>query len=657
MSPNGRYLLIYSQRPAWDSNSFENSLWLYETYGRRKQLITKQLSEIMQPKWSPSGDWFVFLINDKAVADSTDDLHRFRRSVDNQPKNEQQIHLYSVSSDELLSIEIGNQIPLALAWSDVDSSLYFAAQSSQSTKDADHSYEAKWKDVIQYRRRKPTDDSTIYRIDISIKNRRVSSKINFVKHLNFIVGELLFVPSEHKLVCTSVVAIVENLSDIEMYSIDLYKSSSLTRLTNNEGIENNLRLSSDGKYVFFQVFSVRSSNEKFNNTQIRLYSIDLTNGQIQNWGKGFEGNVRDYAIRSEGGVFILGQLGTNVHIYTQQSPSKYLFMERGWNGTYRMISSSTSKRYSSVAFLHSSFEQPEEVYFVDHIDDLRSAKAITSGNQLFTKRDLPRAKLYKWTNNDDDRMIEGILHYPPGKFERKNLPLLVLIHGGPTDANLNIFLPDWYSWAPLAATEGWLVLEPNYRGSTGYGDQFLNEITCQPLSLPGKDILAGVDRLIKDGIADPTRLTIGGYSYGGYLTNWLITQTTRFNAALSGAGGVEHVSSWGTSDFPTYLNTIFGGLPWEIPQIYSKQSVMEKLDKIHTPTHIITGANDIRVSADQSVMLARGLNYLGVPVKLLLFPNEGHSLSNNPWHGKIKIREELKWLEKYGHVSLVTTTN
>ncbi|CAF0843794.1 unnamed protein product [Rotaria sordida] len=611
----------------------------------------------MQPKWSPSGDWFVYLINDKAAIDSTDNRHRFRRSVKNQTKNDQQIHLHSVISDELFSIEIGNQIPSALAWSDVDSSLYFAAQSSQSTEDANLLYETKWKDVIEYRRREPSDGSTIYRIDVSRKNRRVSSKINTIKKLNFTVGELLFVPSEHKVVCTSITTIIENIYDIEMYSIDLYNSSSLTRLTNNEGIEHNLRLSSDEKHIFFQVFPITSRNGKFNNTQPRLCSIDLTNGQIQNWGKGFEGTVNDYAIRSEGGVFILGQLGTNVQIYTQQSPLKYLFLERSWNGTYRSISSSTSKRYSSLAFLYSSFDRPEEVYFIDHIDELRSAKAITNENQLLTKRNLPRAKLYKWISNDDDRMIEGILHYPPGKFERKNLPLLALIHGGPIDANLNSFYPDWYSWAPLAATEGWLVFEPNYRGSTGYGDQFLNDITFQPLSRPGKDILAGVEYLVKDGIADPSRLTIGGYSYGGFLTNWLITQTTRFNAALSGAGGVEHVSGWGTTDFPIYVNTLFGGFPWEIPQIYAKESIMNQLDKVHTPTHIVTGVNDIRIPPDQSFILERSLNYLGVPVKLLLFPNEGNSLNNNPWHGKIKVREELKWLEKYGHMSQVTTTN
>ncbi|CAF4938573.1 unnamed protein product, partial [Rotaria socialis] len=175
------------------------------------------------------------------------------------------------------------------------------------------------------------------------------------------------------------------------------------------------------------------------------------------------------------------------------------------------------------------------------------------------------------------------------------------------------------------------------------------------LSRPGKDILAGVDSLVSDGIADPTRLNIGGYSFGGFLTNWLITQTTRFNAALSGAGPVEHISMWGTTDFSFGVNTLLRGFPWEAPEIYEKESIMNKLNEVKTPTLISTGTNDIRVPADQSYILERSLTYLGVPVKLLLFPDEGHTLSNNPWHGKIKAREELKWLAKYDHVPPFTT--
>jgi len=352
-------------------------------------------------------------------------------------------------------------------------------------------------------------------------------------------------------------------------------------------------------------------------------------------------------------------LGTNIQIYTQQSPMKYSILQRGWDGTYESITSASSsfKGRSPIAFVYSSFGRPQEVYFTDNINRLQSAKAITSENKLLTRRNLPQGKVYTWTSDEDDRTIEGVLHYPPGKFECKNLPLLVLIHGGPHAASINHFNAKSYDWAPLAASEGWLVLEPNYRGSTGYGDQFLNEIHYQPLSRPGRDILSGVDSLIKDGIADPNSLAVGGYSYGGFLTNWLITQTTRFNAALSGAGAVEHVSLWGTMDLPVLINDLFGGFPWEVPHTYQSESPVYQLNKVRTPTHICTGANDVTVPVGQSYILERGLHSLGIPVKLLILPNEGHLLNNNPWHGKIQTREELKWLQKYGQKSSIAGKN
>ena len=120
--------------------------------------------------------------------------------------------------------------------------------------------------------------------------------------------------------------------------------------------------------------------------------------------------------------------------------------------------------------------------------------------------------------------------------------------------------------AILAASEGWLVFRPNYRGSSGYGDKFQRDISPQLLSRPCKDILEGVDALVRDGVADPDRLTIGGYSYGGYLTNWLITQTGRFKAAVSGAGAVEHAATWGNDDLTFDDAWYLGGAPMGSPK-------------------------------------------------------------------------------------------
>ena len=122
------------------------------------------------------------------------------------------------------------------------------------------------------------------------------------------------------------------------------------------------------------------------------------------------------------------------------------------------------------------------------------------------------------------------------------------------------------------------------------------QIVPQIVSRPGKDILEGVDALVKDGIADPDHLTIGGYSYGGYMTNWLITQTTRFKAAVTGAGAVEHIGNWGNDD-TTYDDAYFlGGRPWEAAQRYHDEAAIFQIDKVKTPTHMVAGANDIRVA-------------------------------------------------------------
>jgi dipeptidyl aminopeptidase/acylaminoacyl peptidase len=241
-----------------------------------------------------------------------------------------------------------------------------------------------------------------------------------------------------------------------------------------------------------------------------------------------------------------------------------------------------------------------------------------------------------------------MLLYPPGKFEAKNLPMLTLIHGGPADADGNHFEADWYQWDRLAASSGWLVFEPNYRGSTGYGDKFILAIIPEIVSAPGKDVLSGVDALVNDGIADPQHLTVGGYSYGGYMTNWLITQTTRFKAAVTGAGAVEHVANWGNDDTVFDDAYFLGGLAWEAPKRYSDEAAIYQINKVRTPTHVVGGAEDVRVAVLENYLLERALHTLGIPSALLIFPGEGHSLGKNPWHGKIKVREELKWLQKYG---------
>ena len=619
-SPHNDTLIYQTRHSSWDNNTFVHSLWLYDLNSKTKTLITDKSSPSIKPQWSPNGDWIAL-------------------SLFNKTQPQEQIHLYSLTTNELLSIRLENRIPLNYIWKDDDDfSLFVTTMVSPLVK---KELDEEWKDVIRYRNDLSKQSYTIYELKLNPTNVSEIVAEYIITNISLPIAELVYVPSLEKLVFVCLPALFENIGDHEIFSLHLENPTILSRLTDNEAHELDLQLSIDGTHVFYRTMSLVSSNSITNDSQSRLYSIDLVSGQTKQHVENFKGSIIEYTFKSDGSLFFVGQLGTEVQIYDENL--KHL---EGWNGTYQSLTISQHNS-NTFAFVHSSYEKPMEIYLTNTIDQLHHVKAITDRNQLFTQRNLPKVKVYQWKNQDDGQTIEGLLHYPLGKFEGKNLPLLVLIHGGPYYGSLNRFGPNSGDWASIAATQGWLVLEPNYRGSVGYGDEFMNQIRSGPLTLTGKDILFGVDQLIRDGIVDPYRLNVGGYSYGGFLTNWLITQTKRFNAALSGSGSVDHTFFWGSTDVPILLDNLFGGFPWTVPHRYQAESPIFQLDRVRTPTLIVTGQDDVRVPASQSYMLERALYYRDVPVELLIFPNEGHALGYDPWHQKIKVREELKWLEKY----------
>jgi dipeptidyl aminopeptidase/acylaminoacyl peptidase len=447
----------------------------------------------------------------------------------------------------------------------------------------------------------------------------------------------------------------EKYEDVEIYEVRVAGGDSSAnaggenkpmQLTHNQAVENHIHWANDSRHIFFTV-EIGDVAGPYRDLQPHLYWVDGEKlDSVEQWAKDFTGEVTSYGIYGNG-VVLTARVGTEVRMYTAANPSDALQEFDGQAGSYERLS--TPLRSLRTAFVYSSLQKPEEVYLAEGPNLLTSARPITSFNENLAGKDLPQGKPYRW-QADDGTTVEGMLIYPPGKFEQKNLPMFTFIHGGPADADGDHFEADWYQWAALAATNGWLVFEPNYRGSTGYGDKFLMQIVPQIVSRPGKDILEGVDALVKDGVADPDHLTVGGYSYGGYMTNWLITQTTRWKAAVTGAGAVEHVGNWGNDD-TTFDDAYFlGGRPWEAQQRYHDEAAIFQIDKVRTPTHIVAGADDIRVAVLEDYLLEHALYSLGIPNALLIFPGEGHSLDKNPWHGKIKVREELKWLQKYGGV-------
>jgi dipeptidyl aminopeptidase/acylaminoacyl peptidase len=662
ISPHGHAVVINTERADWEQNNFRRELWLYRDDGHGGGSLAQltQSGDNTKPQWSPDGRWIAFLSERKTTKGGN------TSGDDSKEEAVAQLYLIPQAGGEAFPLTRGDEEVHSFSWSPNSRTLYFATRApwTKTQKDA---YKKEWKDVLQYRAAERGD--TIFGIDVGdviARRAREGTKpgddsedesdatpgSHALAGTTWRVNEMEASPDGSKLafVTESVSEREEKVEEFEIYSLDLANSSPdrpPQQLTHNQAVEQDLHWAKDSKHVFFEV-QYGSLEGKYKDTQTRLYWVDADTREIQRWAADFQGAVGRYTITPDGGVFATGQLGTEVQTYFQPKLSAPFSKQSGRAGTYaRPAAALHSQR---IAFVHSAIEQATEVYLADSLDALQSAHPITSFNKLFMERDLPKAKPYRWTA-DDGTTIEGMLMYPPGKFEAKHLPMFVFPHGGPDDSDGNHFEADWYVWDRLAATRGWLVFEPNYRGSSGYGDKFLAGIIPEIVSRPGKDILEGVDALVKDGIADPDHLTIGGYSYGGYMTNWLITQTTRFKAAVTGAGAVENVANWGNDDTSFDDAYFLGGFPWDVPQRYQEEAAIYRMNKVRTPTHIVSGADDIRVAVAEAYLLDHALHALGVPSTLLIFSGEGHELDKNPWHGKIKVREELKWLEKYGAVA------
>ena len=673
LSHDGNSVVIVTDRADWDQQIFRSDLWLYCDDSKTLIQLT-QSGHDSDPKWSPDGKWIAFLSERKSPTGKSEDS-----DSDSNSKDEvSQIYLISPHGGEAFPITKGEEDVHTFSWSSDSQAIYYATRQPW-TKDQKDEYKRQWKDVVQYRTAERGDAIFALNVEEAIaRNIAAAAKVekkegesekqpdltpgaHTLATMPLRIDDIVASPDGTKLAILSnaINERQEKYEDVEIYVLDVARmpssassgdessaQSTPRRITKNEAVEGHLRWAGDGHHIFFSV-EVGDPLGPYRDLQPHLYWVDVNDGRVEQWDKTFIGPVEHFSV-TDNSVLTSARLGTEVQIYEAAKPSDKLRRLTNIPGSYAQIA--TAPHSPRVALVYSSLGKPQEVYLADSSDKLDQARPITSFNKKLADADLPQGKPYQW-EADDGTTVEGMLIYPPGKFEQKHLPMFTLIHGGPADADGNHFAADWYDWAQLAATNGWLVFRPNYRGSTGYGDKFLIEIVPQIVSRPGKDILEGVDALVKDGIADPDRLTIGGYSYGGYMTNWLITQTTRFKAAVTGAGAVEHVGNWGNDD-TTYDDAYFlGGRPWEAAQRYHDEAAIFQINRVKTPTHMVGGASDIRVAVLENYLLEHALYSIGVPNKLLIFPGEGHSLGKNPWHGKIKVREELKWLEKYGGVT------
>jgi dienelactone hydrolase len=271
---------------------------------------------------------------------------------------------------------------------------------------------------------------------------------------------------------------------------------------------------------------------------------------------------------------------------------------------------------------------------------------ISAINQNLPDFPLGKTEIIRW-NAPDGQEIEGLLTYPVGYEPGQKVPLILNVHGGPAGVFLDTFtaMPGIYS-AALFAAQGIAVLRPNPRGSTGYGSKFRHANLKDWGGDDYLDLMAGVVFAVTKGIADKDRLGVMGWSYGGFMTSWIITHTQRFKAASIGAPVTNLVSFNGTADIPSFLPSYFGAEFWDDPDIYATHSPISFVKDVSTPALIQHCEGDIRVPISQGLEFYNALRRQNVPVRMLRIPRQTHGPTEPRMYVKI-MASNLEWFQKY----------
>jgi dipeptidyl aminopeptidase/acylaminoacyl peptidase len=295
---------------------------------------------------------------------------------------------------------------------------------------------------------------------------------------------------------------------------------------------------------------------------------------------------------------------------------------------------------STATAVRSSFGTPPEVW----AGRIGHWKQITHRNDAI-KPAWGQAKSISWKNDGYD--IQGWLLYPRNFDPSRRYPMIVEIHGGPGWAVQSAW-PDSWDFSTALAGEGYFVLHPNPRGSFGQGETFTRANVRDFGYGDFRDILAGVDEALRVAPIDPNRLGLTGWSYGGYMTMWGVTQTNRFKAAMAGAGIANFLSYYGENQIDQWMIPFFGKSVYDDPGVYAKSSPITFIKNVKTPTLVIVGDSDGECPTPQSYEFWHALKTLGVETQLVVYEHEGHHFVN-PAHQRDRIRRTVSWFDFYLH--------
>jgi len=374
-----------------------------------------------------------------------------------------------------------------------------------------------------------------------------------------------------------------------------------------------------------------------------IYTVPASGGQARDVTPGIKASPNWLAWSSPERILFSENLDGSVAVATLDLASGKVATL--WSGAETIgadgwgdLSLSFSKDQKQSAVIRQSFSQPPEVW----AGPVGSWKQITHANQALHPS-WGKVESIHWTNGGTP--VQGWLMLPANYDASRRYALVVDVHGGPAWAHLSRW-PEAFFNTSLLSSMGYFVLYPNPRGSYGQGEAFTRANVKDFGYGDFRDILAGVDQVVKDFPVDKDRVGITGWSYGGYMTMWAVTQGNRFHAAVSGAGLSDWLSYTGENDIDRWMTAYFGASVYDDPQVYARSAPMTFIKNVKTPTLVLLGERDGECPAPQSREFWHALKSFGVPTEFVVYPGEGHFIAR-PEHQLDILRRTVAWFDKY----------
>ncbi|MBI2680740.1 MAG: S9 family peptidase [Candidatus Solibacter usitatus] len=431
--------------------------------------------------------------------------------------------------------------------------------------------------------------------------------------------------------------------DIEAISTnsDLYAvptaGGASRRITVNPGADSGPQYSPDGKFIAFRS-QLRAGYES---DRWRLMVLERATGKLTNLTESMDRWVSGFTWSPDS-----ARLFFTVEDRGRQS-IQYLPVTGGGarvalSGDSHLDDPQFTPDGKAMVYTEQSGSRPVEIFRVASTGGVGTAlthlnDAVLEERQLTALEEL-------WVDGAEGAKVQAFVVKPPEFDAAKKYPVLMLLHGGPQGA----WGESWtYRWnAQVFAAAGYVVVMPNPRGSTGYGQKFVDEINSDWGGRVYDDVMAVCDAVAKLPYTDSTRMVAAGGSYGGYLVNWILGHTQRFKALVSHAGVYDLRSEAGATEELWFPIWEFGGMPWDNPETYTRWSPSQFAKEFKTPTLVIHGEQDFRVPYGQGLQLFTALQLQKVPSRLLLFPDEGHWIQK-PQNALVWYRTFIEWIDTW----------